>query len=169
MTDISEVRTQFERARRQERSAANEMAGFDRQFENQQSQLESLLTHKEECMNGLKNAKQTGLTIVQMREYKLLLDHVNHSVEQQQIKVDISQEKLEDSKVVWTKKHERYDKLNVLLEQLETERKEAMEAKLAETQRNALARKLEISETAIKEGKEQAEKDIASTLIGKRL
>ncbi len=46
----------------------------------QKSQLDSLLEYKDECINGLANARETELTPVHVREYQLLMKHIDSIV-----------------------------------------------------------------------------------------
>ncbi len=134
MTDIDEVRTSLDKAKRDERSASSEMRRRDAQAEEQKKQLETLFNHRDECVEGLKKAKESWLTIVQMREYQLLLQHLSTVVEEQQTKVDISQNNYEQARSVWKLKHERCEKLEKLYEQLLAEQREQEEKEFEEKQ-----------------------------------
>lgn len=97
------------RARREERKAESDMNLRQSQADEQKDHLEVLLDYRDECVEGLRTAKQSGLTIVQIREYQLLMQHLSVVVEEQQDKVDISQVNYDKSKAVWQSK---YDKAN---------------------------------------------------------
>lgn len=94
------------RARREERKAESDMSLKQSQADEQKEQLETLLDYRDECVEGLRTAKQSGLTIVQIREYQLLMQHLSVVVEEQQGKVDISQVNYDESKAVWQGKHD---------------------------------------------------------------
>lgn len=100
----------FEHARRQESKAHNELDIRARQAMEQKTQLDALLQHKDECIEGLRIAKETGLTPVHIRELKLLMAHVNLTIETVAYKVDISQDNYDEAKDVWQEKNEHFKK-----------------------------------------------------------
>ncbi len=104
----------FEQARRQESKAHNELDIRARQAMEQKTQLDALLQHKDECIAGLKIAKENGLAPMHIRELKLLMAHVNSSIETVAYKVDISQDNYEEAKDVWQEKSEHFEKEKVI-------------------------------------------------------
>ena len=114
--NIRELKSDLNLARRDEKRAQGDMIRCEQQAERQLRHLEALLTHRDECVNGLKNAEQSGLSIVQMREYQLLLEHINSVVQEQQEKLDVSQINFEVSREIWQRKQERTMRLNDMLE-----------------------------------------------------
>lgn len=95
------LRTRLEKAVRDARNAENEMLYRKQQAKDQQKHLQTLVDYREECISGLKSASESGLTIVQMREYQLLMQHLGTVVEEQQYKVDISQQNFEQAEQQW--------------------------------------------------------------------
>lgn len=100
----------FEQARRQESKAHNELDIRARQAMEQKTQLDALLQHKDECIEGLKIARENGLTPMHIRELKLLMAHVNSTIETVAYKVDVSQDNYEEAKDVWQEKSEHFEK-----------------------------------------------------------
>lgn len=107
----------YEQARRLENTAHNELDYYERRAMRQRSQLDSLFKYKEECVNGFEIAKQAGLTPLHMREFNLLMKHINSSIETIAYKVDISQEKYERAKEVWQKKSEHFEVIKASVKQ----------------------------------------------------
>ena len=121
MDDINQMRRLVKQAKREECRASNDMYLHENQANHEQSQLETCLTYKEECLNGLKTAKHSGLSIVQIRECQLLVEYIDSVVETRQYKADISQENYEDAKVVWQEKQDSLENLKQALKKLQAE------------------------------------------------
>ncbi len=98
-------------ARRQESKAYNELEYRTQQAREQKSQLDSLREYREECMEGLTNARETGLTPVHVREYQLLMTHIDSVVETIEYKVNASQDNLDKAQEVWHKKNDHFTKV----------------------------------------------------------
>lgn len=114
----------FEQARRQESKAHNELDLRARQAMEQKSKLNSLLQHKDECVEGLRVAKENGLPAMHIRELKLLMAHVNSSIETIAYKVDVSQDNYEGAKEAWKQKSEDFEKAKEIKKQKEEMEKE---------------------------------------------
>jgi flagellar biosynthesis chaperone FliJ len=137
MSDIKEIKTLVDKAKRDESKAFNEMTSDEVKAGEQKSQLEACQTYREECLEGLKSAKTSGLSIVQIRECQVLMQHLDSVLETRQYKADISQESYEKLKKVWVKKNDHYEQLRETLEKAIEERQNTMvggdEAILTET------------------------------------
>ena len=118
--DVKIKKSDLERARREECKASNQLEYLERQAEEQKSQLDNWLQYRKECMEGLKTARESGLTPMYMRECQLLVKHVDTTVETIQYKVDASQENYEKSKEVWQKKNEHFKNLKEVIKQQKT-------------------------------------------------
>ncbi len=68
MDRLSDDRSALDIARRQESKAYNELEYRTQQANEQKSQLDSLREYRQECMEGLTNARETGLTPVHVRK-----------------------------------------------------------------------------------------------------
>ncbi len=118
MTDKSgKERSDLDIARRQESKAYNELEYRSQQAKEQKSQLDTLLQYREECMEGLSTAKETGLTPVHVHEYQLLMTHINSVVETIEYKVNASQDNYEKAKEVWQNKNEHFVKVKESIKQ----------------------------------------------------
>ncbi|MFV9614528.1 MAG: flagellar export protein FliJ [Gammaproteobacteria bacterium] len=126
MDDINQMRKLVNQAKREECRASNDMYSHENQANHEQSQLETCLTYKEECLNGLKTAKDSGLSVVQIRECQLLVQYIDSVVETRQYKADISQENYQQAKAVWQKKQGSLESLKQALKKLEAEYDEHM-------------------------------------------
>jgi len=126
MDDINQMRRLVNQAKREECRASNDMYIHENQANHEQSQLETCLTYKEECLNGLKTAKDSGLSVVQIRECQLLVQYIDSVVETRQYKADISQENYQQAKAVWQKKQGSMESIKQALKKLEAEYGEHM-------------------------------------------
>jgi flagellar export protein FliJ len=111
MDESTKDRTSLDIARRQESKAYNELECRTLQANEQKSQLDSLLDYRNECMESLANARDTGLTPVHVREYQLLMKHINSVVEDIEFKVNASQGNLDKAKETWHQKNEHFVKV----------------------------------------------------------
>ena len=121
MDEINQLRSRMALAKREERRASNDMYNHEHRANHEQSQLDTCLTYKEECLNGLKTAKDSGLSIVQIRECQLLVQYIDSVVETRQYKADISQENYQKAEAVWQEKQESVENLKQTLHKLEAE------------------------------------------------
>lgn len=121
MDDINQIRSRVALAKREERRASNDMSNHKHRANHEQSQLETCLTYKEECLNGLKSAKDSGLSVVQIRECQLLVKYLDSVVETRQYKADISQENYEKAEAVWQEKNDSMENLQRELHKLEAD------------------------------------------------
>lgn len=117
MDKFGKDRTDLDIARRQESKAYNELEYRSQQAKEQRSQLDSLLEYRNECMDGLSNARETGLTPAHVREYQLLMKHINSIVEVIEFKVNASQDNLDKAQQVWQKKNEHFVKVKEAVKQ----------------------------------------------------
>jgi len=104
-------KTDLDIARRQESKAYNEKEYRTQQAKAQKSQLSSILEYRDECLEGLANARETGLTPVHVREYQLLMSHIDSVVETIEHKVNASQNNLDKAEQAWQKENEHFEKV----------------------------------------------------------
>jgi len=126
MEEIKKMRSLVNTAQREERKANNDMANFKQQASQEQEQLDACLRYKQECLYGLKTAKESGLSIVQIRECQLLVKYLDSVVETRQYKADVSQENYDKAKTDWQVKHDSFKELKDTLKKLEKENSERM-------------------------------------------
>ena len=127
MSDLKETRILVDKAKREEVKAFNKMVSDEAKAKEQQAQLDTCITYRNECLDSLKTSKSSGLSVVQVRECQLLMQYLDSVVETRQYKADISIESYEELKSVWTEKNEHYEKLKEILEQMEIEDRERRE------------------------------------------
>ncbi len=111
MDKFGKDRSDLDIARRQESKAYNELEFRSQQAKEQKSQLDALLEYKNECLEGLANARESGLTPAHVREYQLLMKHINSIVEVIEYKVNASQDNLDKAQEVWQQKNEYFEKV----------------------------------------------------------
>lgn len=119
MDRLSDDRSALDIACRQESKAYNKLEYRTQQANEQKSQLDSLREYREECMEGLTNARETGLTPVHVREYQLLMTHIDSVVETIEYKVNASQDNLDKAQEVWHKKNDHFTKVKESLKKSE--------------------------------------------------
>jgi flagellar biosynthesis chaperone FliJ len=125
--DINQIRNRAALAKREERRASNDLHNHKHRADHEQSQLETCLTYKKECLNGLKTAKDSGLSVVQIRECQLLVQYLDSVVETRQYKADISQENYKKAEVEWQETHDSMENLKQELHKLEEENNDEIE------------------------------------------
>ncbi len=127
MDDINQIRNRVALAKREERRASNDLHNHKHRADHEQSQLETCLTYKEECLNGLKTAKDSGLSVVQIRECQLLVQYLDSVVETRQYKADISQENYKKAEVEWQETNDSMESLKQELHKFEEENNDEIE------------------------------------------
>lgn len=111
----------FKLARREESKAHNEMDYYERIANGQQEQMDALLAHKEECMTGIARAKETGLPPIHVREFELLMAHIDLTVETLSFKVEKSLSDFTNAKKIWLQKNKAFNELKEKIKQTITE------------------------------------------------
>lgn len=119
MEDIPNIKQKIKRAMREARHAQDEMECRIKQSQEQQKKMTALLDYREECMAGLENAKTSGLSIVQIREYQLLLRHLTTVLDEQSYKVDLCIRNCEQAKKDYEDKKAQLERQQIMLEQQE--------------------------------------------------
>ena len=127
---IREIKADFDKAKRAEQRAQAELVRSEQLTESQKSQLDTLLKHREECLEGLRDAKSSGLNIIQIREYQLLLKHLEGVLHEQQEKIDICQVREEESRDDWVQKSERLERLQLMMQQVEQDLRDEREREI---------------------------------------
>ncbi len=115
MSDNKHMNLLIEKSHREVIRANDEMYYNEQKAKVQREQLETCLDYRDECLNGLKTAKNSGLSVVQVRECQLLVQYLDTVVETRQYKADICEERFEKSKRVWKKKQQHHSDLSETL------------------------------------------------------
>ncbi|HHO59936.1 MAG TPA: flagellar export protein FliJ [Thiotrichales bacterium] len=119
-------------ARSQERSAARVMGEMLRQAEEQQTQLELLISYRDEYFQNFSNAGQAGLSAVQLQDYQVFLHRLDTAIAQQRQQVEQSRQSCEQSKTYWRGSHNHSEMINKVVE---NRRQQAQQLKDSREQR----------------------------------
>jgi flagellar biosynthesis chaperone FliJ len=87
--ELKNIVQQLVEGKKQERIAQGDVSFSKRRLGDQRKHLDHLLSYREECASGLRFAGN-DLTIAQMRDYELLLQHLD-------VVVDAQQQRLQES------------------------------------------------------------------------
>ena len=124
MDNAETVDEKFSQVRREESKAHNEMDYYERVAKGQQAQMDVLLQHKAECIKGIARAKKTGLPPAHVREFQLLMDHIDLTVETLSYKVDKSHADYEKSNEIWLEKNKIFKDIKEEIKQKEQEKED---------------------------------------------
>ena len=124
MDELSDIKKRLQRAIRDVQNAEDELAYRKKLFEEQQKKMTTLLDYRDECMTGLTSAKSSGLSIVQIREYQLLLRHLGSVLDDQSYKIDLCNRNYEQARTSYDEKKALLEQQQKLLEQEEKLRAE---------------------------------------------
>jgi len=102
--------------------------------------MDVLLQHKDDCIRDIEKAKKTGLLPVHVREFKLLMDHIDLTVETMSYKVKKSQSDYEKAKKSWLEKNKVFE------EEKEAIRQKALEQEDSSVDFNELRKDRENNE-----------------------
>lgn len=116
----------FTRVRREESKAHNEMDYYERIAKGQQTQMDALLVHKDECVTGIAQAKKSGLPPVHVREFELLMAHIDLTVETLSYKVEKSLSDFKKAKEIWLQKNKIFNDLKEEIRQKELENEQEL-------------------------------------------
>lgn len=108
MDDKKQLSIQLDKARQEEIKACNEMYSYKQKIKQQKHQLDSCLQCRQECQDNMKSAKSSGLTILQVRECQLLVQHLNTVVETHLYKIKLCENNYDKSKLSSQEKSEDY-------------------------------------------------------------
>lgn len=101
-----------------------------RQAEKQQKQLEELITYREQYSQSFLSASQSGLSAIQMQEYRIFINRLDEAIKQQQQYVNNDQHKCEISQKEWMNKRSECKMIDKIVEnrqQVEHQEKEKSE------------------------------------------
>lgn len=117
-------------SKQQEKNAARLHADMLRQAEQQRKQLDELIMYRNQYLKAFQSAAESGISAVQMQDYRLFINRLDVAIEQQQQSVahsqnkcDISQQELIDkrsrSKIIDKIVENRQQQENHILEKRE--------------------------------------------------
>lgn len=119
--------------RKQQEDNAGRVHGESlRQVQQQQQQLDELIDYREQYASDFQAASKSGLSAVQMQEYRLFISRLDDAIMQQQQHVLNGQNRCETSKQDWLQKRSKRKMINKVVEsrqQAEAQRKQKREQK----------------------------------------
>ncbi len=98
-----------------------------RQAELQQKQLEALIGYRDQYTQSLQTISKTGLSAIQMQEYRLFINRLDDAITQQKNHVNNEQNKCELSQKEWMNKRSKSKIIEKVVENRQLEEHHAME------------------------------------------
>lgn len=105
--------------RQEERNAARLHGETVQQAEQQQKQLDELITYRNQYLKGFQAAVKSGLAAVQMQDYRLFIKRLDEAILQQQQCVTNGQQQCATSQSKWADKRNRSKMINKVVEKSE--------------------------------------------------
>jgi flagellar FliJ protein len=113
-----------------ERSAARVHGSVLRELKKQENQLNELINYRDQYLNAFKTASESGLSAVQMQDYRIFLQRLDNAILQQQQQVVNGKQNTESSQRKWMDKRNKSKMINKVVEnrqQLENKQVEKRE------------------------------------------
>lgn len=101
-----------------------------RQVEQQQKQLDDLISYRDEYVAGFEQAGKAGLSCVQLRDYQVFLSRLDSAILQLQQQLVASHQNCEQSQEEWQDKHGHSKMIDKVVEnrrQAENRRQDELE------------------------------------------
>lgn len=119
------------RIRKQHEENAGRLHGESvRQFEQCQNQLEELIQYRKDYERNFLLASKSGLSAIQMSEYRLFINRLDEAIEQQKQQVVNSQNQCQASQKAWFEKRKESKIINKVIENRQQVEKQEKEVKL---------------------------------------
>ena len=99
-------------AKQNERSAARQHGSVLRELEQQENQLNELIAYRDQYLKTFKTSCESGLSVVQMQDYRIFLLRLDDAIQQQQQNVSNGRQNCESSKTKWVDKRNRSKMIN---------------------------------------------------------
>lgn len=103
-------------SKQQEKNAARLHADMLRQAEQQRKQLDELIMYRNQYLKAFQSAAESGISAVQMQDYRLFINRLDVAIEQQQQSVAHSQNKCDISQQELIDKRSRSKMLDKIVE-----------------------------------------------------
>lgn len=87
-----------------------------KQAEKQQKQLDELVSYRDQYEKSFLSASQSGLSVVQMQEYRLFINRLDEAIKQQKQFVNNDQDKCEISQKEWMNKRSKCKMIDKVVE-----------------------------------------------------
>lgn len=117
-------------SRQHERNAARLHGDVIRQADQQQKQLDELISYRNQYLKAFQSAGKSGISAIQMRDYRLFINRLDEAITQQQQSVTNGQQECEVSQENWMDKRNQSKMINKVVEnrqQLEHQQREKRE------------------------------------------
>lgn len=103
-------------AKQNERGAARDHGNVLRALQQQENQLNELISYRNEYINTFNNAGANGISVIQYQDYTLFLHRLDDAIKQQQQIVDNGRANCDQSKSKWLDKRNRSKMVNKVVE-----------------------------------------------------
>jgi flagellar FliJ protein len=126
-------------AKLNERSAAKLHGSVLRELQKQETQLDELINYRNQYLTAFKTAGESGLSAIQMQDYRIFLQRLDDAIQQQQQNVINGRQNIKSSQAKWTDTRNRSDMINKIVEnrqQLENQQVEKREQRELEDRPN---------------------------------
>lgn len=124
-------------AKLNERSAAKLHGSVLREQQKQEIQLDELINYRNQYLNAFKTAGESGLSAIQMQDYRIFLQRLDDAIQQQQQNVINGRQNTQTSQLKWTDTRNQSKMINKVVEnrqQLENQQVEKREQRELEDQ-----------------------------------
>lgn len=117
-------------AKLKERSAAKLHGSVLRELQKQENQLSELINYRKQYLSAFKAAGESGLSAIQMQDYRIFLQRLDDAIGQQQQNVNNGRQNTQDSQTKWMDTRNQSKMINKVVEnrqQLENQQVEKRE------------------------------------------
>ena len=114
-------------AKQNERSAAKLHGSVLRDLQKQENQLDELINYRNQYLNAFKTAGESGLSAIQMQDYRVFLQRLDDAIQQQQQNVINGRQNTQLSKTEWTDTRNRSKMINKVVENRQQLEKQQLE------------------------------------------
>jgi len=131
-------------AKQNERGAARDHGNVLRALQQQEDQLDELISYRNEYINTFNNAGANGISVIQYQDYSLFLHRLDDAIKQQQQIVNNSRANCDQSKSKWLDKRNHSKMVNKVVEkrqQNESKQQDKREQRELESQPGVSVRK----------------------------
>ena len=117
-------------AKLNERSAAKQHGSDLREQQKQENQINELINYRNQYLKAFKTASESGLSAIQMQDYRIFLQRLDDAIQQQQQNVTNGRQNTQASQAKWKDTRDQSKKINKVVEnrqQLENQQVEKRE------------------------------------------
>ncbi|MFV9614527.1 MAG: flagellar export protein FliJ [Gammaproteobacteria bacterium] len=117
-------------AKLNERNAAKQHGSVLRELQKQENQLNELINYRNQYLAAFKTAGESGLSAIQMQDYRIFIQRLDDAIGQQQQNVDNGRQDTQSSQTKWMDTRNQSKMINKVVEnrqQLENQQVEKRE------------------------------------------